>query len=114
MHPGLRQPVMHRLRLAERVPRIPDNVLDAIPASLGLEDVVDNSPAAVCARRNEGERGDPGHLGPQRRSFNPVGPPDIPGLNRQVQLEADVRTRRPAVGGRAVPCPGVAVHGVLL
>src|SRR6266481_5598990 len=101
-------------RLPERVPGIPNDILDAALA-VGLKEFIDYCSAPMGPGGHEGERGDDArHLRPERCPLDPVGPPDVPSLHRQVQLEADVRARRPAVGGRTVTRPSVTVDGVLL
>ena len=108
MDPGLSQAVMDGSRLAERVPRIPDDIVDGIAVSIGVQQLVDDRPSPMRPRRNERKRGHhAGNLRPQRGSLDPIGPPDIPCLHSKVQLEAYVRPRRPAIGGRAMPGPSI-------
>jgi hypothetical protein len=110
----LGQPVMDGSGPAERISRIPDNVPDAALA-VSLKEFIDDCLSPVCPRRYEREGSHhAGNLRPERGPLDPIGPPDIACLHRQMQLEAHVRARRSAVGGRAVSRPGIAVDGVLL
>ena len=111
----LRKAMVHGSRLAERVPGIPDDVLDGVALLARLEQLIDNRPPPVRPRSHEREgRDDAGNLRSERGPLDAVGPPDVPGLHGQVQFEAHVWPGRPTVGGRAVPRSGIAVYGVLL
>ncbi len=57
-------------------------------------------------------RHDVGDLRPQGDLVDPVRPPDVAGLHREVELVAHVGTGRAAVGGGAVARPGLGVHRV--
>ena len=76
---------------------------------LGRDQVIDDGPAPVGAGRDQAQAGDDaGHLVGQGHRVDVVGPAHVAGLDGQVQLVADVRPGRAAVGGRAVPGPGIA------
>ena len=67
------------------------------------------------AGRDEREAGDhAGDLVGEGGLVDAVGPLHVAGLDGQMQLVADIRSGRAAVGGGAVPGPGVPVDGVLV
>jgi len=84
-----------------------------VPLLLRRDEVVDDRSPAVGAGRVEGEAGDDtGRFAGERDLVDVVGPSDVAGLRGEVELVADVRTRRAAVGGGTVSGSSVAVDRV--
>jgi hypothetical protein len=86
-----------------------------VTTNLGSDEAIDDGAATVGARGHHIEcRDHSGHFRIKGGSVDVIGPADVSGLDGQVELVANVRTRWSAVGRRAVPSSGVKVCGVAL
>jgi hypothetical protein len=111
--PGPGQLVVHAVRLAQAVARVPDDIVYRLPRRLGVDEVVHDRPAPMGASRHERKAGDhAGDLvGPSCRccwssARHGLGPPN--------GARSRYRGRRAENCGRTVTGPGIGAHGVAL
>ena len=79
--PGPGQLVVHAVRLAQAVARVPDDIVYRLPRRLGVDEVVHDRPAPMGASRHERKAGDHAEdLVGQDRPVDAVGRAHVTGL----------------------------------